>query len=130
MAVGEVTRDGFPFLAVKGLSKTGAGTVKGSVYIFDTDGWFLAGDAAAGPHGVALTAVTATAGQVVVTILLRGCVIVSKANEAQFQGQSVKWNAVAAALLTEDKDTLMSVIGTVLADVLKAETTTEILLLQ
>lgn len=130
MAVGEITRDGYAFLAVKGLSKTGGPIVKGNVYIFDTDGWFLAGDAAVGPHGVALKSVIATAGQVEAVIMLRGCVIVPKADEAQYQGQSVKWNAVAAALLTEDKDNLQAIIGTVLADVIKAATTTEILLLQ
>lgn len=129
MAIGEITRDGFPYLAVKGLSKTTTAITKGSVVVFNTDGWITAGDAAVGPHGVALTT-TSAVGQQIVSILLRGCVIIPKADEAQYQGQSVKWNATAAALLTEDKDNLQSIIGTVIADVLKAATTTEIVLLQ
>jgi len=129
MAVGEITRDGFSYLAVKGLSKTTTALTKGNVVIFDTDGWITAGDAAVGPHGVCLTT-SAASGQQVCSVLLRGCVIVSKANEAQFQGNAVKWNATAAAILVEDKDNLQSIIGTVIADVAKAAVTTEIVLLQ
>jgi hypothetical protein len=129
MAVGEITRDGFPYLIVKGLTKTGVTVTKGQVVIFDTDGWNVCGDAGVGPHGVAMNAATG-AGQVELRVMLRGCVIIAKANEIQLQGQSVKWNATAAALLTQDKDTLMSIVGTVMVDAVKAATETEVLLLQ
>jgi len=131
MAVGEITRDGFPYLALKGLTKTNVAVSKGQVVVFDTDGWMLSTDALAGPHGVALNTQTATAlTQKEMNVLVRGCVIVAKAAEDQFQGQSVKWNGTAVAKLTEGIDNLMSIVGTVLTTALTAVGTVEIILFQ
>lgn len=131
MAVGEISRDGFNYLAVKGLTKTNTAVSKGAVVIFNTDGWITAGDAAVGPHGVALNTQTATAAtQKELIVLLRGCVHIAKHAEDQFQGQALKWDGTDMAKLVEGVDTFMSNVGMALSTALTAVAEVEVLLSQ
>ena len=130
MTVGEIVRTGITFLVLKGLSKTATAITKGTISIFDTDGWGPAGAAAVGPHGIPMETVAAGAGQEVCAIMVAGNVNILKAAGVAYpQGTYVESDASGAAVAWTTVGTVKTeVVGLVTKSSEAADTEQEVLL--
>ena len=95
-AIGDITR-GFPFLAIKGLTKTNTAITLGKLVVYDTDGWGPSAATDAGPFGVALnTQAAVVSEQLEADVFLTGAIRISKKTGTGIaQGQGVMQSADA-----------------------------------
>jgi hypothetical protein len=130
MAVGEITRDGYPYLILNGLTKTNTAVATGAVVFYDTDGWGPSGSDGVGPHGIAMNTQTATAvTQKQLSVMVQGCVMAKKtAGAALAQGQAVKTDGTSLVVVVETTNNSQMVVGVVLSAALSAATEVEILI--
>jgi len=121
MTIGDIVKD--DFVVVDGLTKTNTAVTKGTIVVFNTDGWTPAGAATIGPHGICLTTQAAVAGtQTAIQVLIKGCAKVAKPSGAALnQGVAIESDTNAKAVVYKTAGTVLdSVVGVVTK---KAETT-------
>jgi len=130
MAVGEITRDGYPCLVLKGVTKTNTAISAGAVVFYDTDGWGPSGSDGVAPHGIALNTQTATSAvQKEAQVMVQGCVMAKKtAGAALAQGQAVKCDGTSLVVVVETTNNSQMVVGVVISAAASAATEVEILI--